>query len=78
VGYTFSPSSSARIGISNARIYVQAQNLFTITRYSALDPGVTVSDIKNGNNTQRDLEMVVDYGRYPWSRQFIIGFHLEF
>ncbi len=78
IGYSFSRTNAAKAGISKARIFLQAQNLFTITRYSALDPGVTVGDIKNGNVARRDLDVGVDYGRYPWSRQFYIGFNLEF
>ncbi|WP_026707118.1 TonB-dependent receptor [Flavobacterium frigidarium] len=48
------------------RVYVSAQNLFTITKYSGMDPEVGL------NNFGMDL------GRYPLSRIYMSGINLSF
>ncbi|HJX71857.1 MAG TPA: hypothetical protein VJ346_07895 [Bacteroidales bacterium] len=40
VVYTFNPRFTKKIHIQKFRIYICAQNLFTITNYSGLDPEV--------------------------------------
>ena len=52
-----------RYSISKVRAYVSAQNLFTITKYTGLDPEI---GIQGGNATQNG----VDNGTYPSSRYF--------
>jgi len=78
VGYSFPTLITTKIGLTKARIYFQAQNLFTWTKYRGLDPDVTVFNMNQGNVVQRDLITGFDAGRYPWSRQFIIGVNIEF
>ena len=46
-----------------ARIYVQAQNLFTITGFNGLDPEVSSN---------------IYQAQYPASRQFTLGMELQF
>jgi hypothetical protein len=55
--------------IKSARIYVTAQNLFTITNYSGLDPEVNV----NGDGNVR-----VDYNAYPVAKIYMIGLNVGF
>ncbi len=38
LGYTLPESVRAKLKLQNARIYMQAQNLFTITSYKGADP----------------------------------------
>ena len=38
LGYTFPQSLLNKLRMSNARVYAQAQNIFTITRYNGADP----------------------------------------
>ena len=38
LGYTFPNSVTKNLKLSNARVYFQAQNLFTITKYTGADP----------------------------------------
>jgi TonB-linked SusC/RagA family outer membrane protein len=78
LGYTLSKELVAKAGLSNVRIYVQAQNVFTWTKYSGMDPDVTIANMYNGNEARRDLVTGVDFGRYPSSRQFIVGLNLGF
>lgn len=47
LGYTLPTSMTKKVLISNARFYISAQNLFTITKYSGFDPEVGTSGIDN-------------------------------
>ena len=71
VGYTFPSSVINKITASKLRLYVSAQNLFTVTKYSGLDPEI---GMQNGNATQNG----VDNGTYPSSRYFTVGLNLIF
>ncbi|MCG8308451.1 MAG: SusC/RagA family TonB-linked outer membrane protein [Cytophagales bacterium] len=66
LGYTF-----PKIGIiQNLRLYLQGQNLFTITNYSGIDPEIP----DNG-----ELEKNVDRGNiYAVPRSFIVGLNVRF
>ena len=76
VGYTLPTSTLTKVGFDKVRVYLQGQNLFTITKYSGLDPDVTISNITEGFAGRRDLSLGVDYGRYPWARTIILGVNL--
>jgi TonB-linked SusC/RagA family outer membrane protein len=78
VGYTVNPTNLKKLGLTRARFYIQGQNLLTLTKYSGLDPDVTISNITEGYNSQRDLSIGVDNGRYPLARTVILGVNLEF
>ncbi|WP_366182880.1 TonB-dependent receptor [Flavobacterium ovatum] len=56
---------------SKVRVYMTGQNLFTITKYSGLDPAV-------GSFSQDALLSGVDNGRYPVARVFTLGLNLDF
>ena len=71
-------ASLKKLGISRLRIYAQGQNLLTFTKYSGLDPDVTITNITEGFNSQRDLSLGVDNGRIPLARSVIVGINLEF
>lgn len=70
IGYTI-PSQLCRKSnlFSSCRIYVSAQNLFTLTGYSGLDPELGINN---------PLNMGVDTTRYPSSRTFTFGVNLQF
>lgn len=70
IGYTI-PSQLCRKSnlFSSCRIYVSAQNLFTLTGYSGLDPELGINN---------PLDMGVDATRYPSSRTFTFGVNLQF
>jgi hypothetical protein len=57
------------VGVSKARFYVSASNLFIITGYSGYDPEV---DIQTG------LTCGMDYNRYPRARSFVFGTNITF
>ena len=79
VGYTL-PSTVGGNILSNLRMYVQAQNLFTITDYSGLDPALSSFGTGNGQGggDADDLFMGVDFGNYPTTRVFMVGLNAAF
>jgi TonB-linked SusC/RagA family outer membrane protein len=78
VGYSLNSNNLKKLGLSRARFYLQGQNLLTFTKYSGLDPDVTITNITEGYNSQRDLSIGLDNGRYPLARTVIVGVNLEF
>ncbi|HTQ65737.1 MAG TPA: TonB-dependent receptor [Puia sp.] len=71
VGYTFNADFLKTAMITKLRVYISAQNLFTITKYSGLDPEI---GIQGGNATQNG----VDNGTYPSSKFFTFGLNVVF
>ena len=63
LGYTFQPKLSNEMN-PKCRVYVAAQNLFTITKYSGFEPEIS------GNS--------VDRGVYPQARTFMLGTVINF
>jgi hypothetical protein len=55
--------------MTKLRIYVNANNVFTITKYSGLDPGV---------GGQADTNFGIDVGNYPITRSYNVGLNLGF
>jgi len=62
-------------GVSRLRVYVQAANLFTITKYSGVDPEISGYDA-DGNVTTRGFG--IDEGNYPNMRQYLFGVNVTF
>lgn len=71
LGYTFPKKWLKKWTISNLRIYVQAENLLTITGYSGLDPEYTNAEVGGGNGA--DLQRGVDMGGWPTTKRFLFG-----
>jgi len=69
IGYTLPASLVNRLKLGSVRIYANAQNLFTITKYSGFDP-----EISNNNA----LSTGVDQGQYPVAKSFTLGVNLKF
>lgn len=67
VGYTFDTKESKYI--KNARLYVSGQNLFTITKYSGVDPEVSLGGLAPGLDNRN---------YYPKTRSFLVGVKLAF
>ena len=69
LGYTIPRDYTEKLGITKFRVYVAAQNLFTITQYDGYDPEVG----NNGLSTRG-----IDKGTYPVSSQIRTGLQIEF
>lgn len=74
LGYKVPSEILDRYKISNVRLYVQAQNLFTITKYGGLDPAL--GNRSNGNAP--DPYFGVDSGNYPSSKVVSVGLNVSF
>lgn len=73
LGYDFK-KLFPRMPLTQARLYVTAQNLFTITGYSGMDPEVGASGDESGYSWGSG----VDLGFYPSPRTFMVGVNLKF
>jgi len=70
LGYNFPKSVLAKCNIQSLRIFASAQNLWTWTKYSGLDPEVNVyPSVLTGG---------YDYSPYPRARTFALGANLNF
>jgi TonB-linked SusC/RagA family outer membrane protein len=82
LGYTLPVAVSQKMTLNRVRLYFAAQNLFTITKYSGLDPEIgqpTGTDPNNNNASSNNATASgVDVGTYPSSRFFTFGLNVTF
>ena len=71
IGFTVPPGLIR--WIPAARIYLQAENLFTITGYSGLDPSLPAANIFGPAGDIRDQYRGVDRGSYPANKMISVG-----
>ncbi|WP_138475732.1 SusC/RagA family TonB-linked outer membrane protein [Dyadobacter bucti] len=71
LGYSLPASITGKLGISQLRIYVTAQNWVTWTKYTGYDPEVS-------RNEQATLTQGVDNGVYPANKTFLGGLTISF
>lgn len=69
LGYSLPASVLNKMKIQKFRIYIGAQNLFTFTDYSGLDPEI---------GSRGTLEIGIDRGFYPAARMFMTGVNVTF
>lgn len=70
LGYRLPQQLLNKIGFTQARIYVSANNLLTITKYTGFDPEASI-----GNDA---VAAGVDRGIYPSSKSFLMGLDITF
>lgn len=71
LSYTFPKKWIDNMGMSNCKVYFNAQNVYTFTDYSGLDPEI-------GSYNQQAGLSNVDMGRYPSPRVFTFGTNITF
>ncbi|HPH17430.1 MAG TPA: TonB-dependent receptor [Haliscomenobacter sp.] len=71
LGYTFPTQMLQKFRVQKLRLYVNAQNVYTITNYSGYDPEI-------GAFNQDPLLQNVDMGRYPTPRVITFGLDVDF
>jgi TonB-linked SusC/RagA family outer membrane protein len=71
IGYNLPKELYSKYGISNIKIYTNAQNLLTFTKYKGYDPEV-------GSINQNVLLTGVDNGRYPSPIITTLGLNVNF
>lgn len=69
IGYSLDQVIAEKLGLSRARIAVSGNNLFTLTGYSGLDPGV---------GGDADTNFGIDVGNFPVTRSFNVVLNLGF
>lgn len=80
LGYNFSNTLLTRLKIQKARLYVMANNLFTITKYSGIDPELSGNLVAGPTGPQYSVTTrgIDAPWQYPHSRVFSIGFDATF
>lgn len=68
LGFNVPATYLIKIGLKKVRVYANANNLLTFTKYTGFDPEIA------GSNTARG----VDYGQYPQVRTFGAGLEVQF
>lgn len=82
IGYTFPKKVCEKLHIQGLRVYVNGDNLFTLTNYRGFNPevdqystgGKTVAENKSNANMMPGF----DWGSYPVARVITAGFKLSF
>lgn len=75
IGYSISPSTLERFGLTELRIYLSGTNLLTFTKYQGMDPEMTTSDNARGEG---DRSVGMDWGTYPSAKSYNVGISLAF
>ncbi|MEN6618834.1 MAG: TonB-dependent receptor [Rikenellaceae bacterium] len=71
LSYQVPASIAMKVGMKNLKVYVNGQNLYTLTDYSGYDPEI-------GAYNQSSLLQNIDRGRYPTPRMVTIGINVGF
>jgi hypothetical protein len=73
LGYNIPSAKIKQFGLDRLRVYIQAANLFTITKYTGLDPELTGSDLRDNTN------FGIDFGNFPSNqRNYLFGVNVTF
>ncbi|MCX6215421.1 MAG: TonB-dependent receptor [Spirosoma sp.] len=86
LSYNLPRTLMSKMGMSAAQVYIQGQNLFTITKYTGMDPEINVRNSQgavSGNTgttagQNQDRQIGVDEGLYPVARTVLVGLSLSF
>ncbi len=73
LSYNFPEDILADVGIANAQIFVQAQNVATFTKYSGLNPEVS---LRRTGDSNRNLTLGYDGGFNPVAATVSIGLNI--
>lgn len=71
IGYNLPQNWRSKFRAQAAKVYIAAQNLFTVTRYNGYDPEVN----RYGSSS---LSQGIDYGGYPAAKTILVGLNLTF
>jgi len=76
IGYTIPPTLFR--WLPQGRVYIQAENLFTITGYKGLDPSLPAAATFGAAGDTRDQARGIDQGSYPTNKTITIGISTTF
>lgn len=66
LGYYLPKNMLRKIGVESMKVYVNLQNMWTLTKYTGLDPEI-------GASQTNDFVFGLDNGRYPAARSYTFG-----
>jgi len=72
LGYNFANSTVSKLKLSRLRVYLQAQNLFIITKYTGYDPETSTY---NGSS---NFTQGIQFYDYPKPRTYLLGVNASF
>ncbi|MBN1127415.1 MAG: SusC/RagA family TonB-linked outer membrane protein [Chitinispirillaceae bacterium] len=75
LGYTLNESLSGKFLVKKCRFYVGAENLFTLTRYTGLEPEVGLTEARTGTKNSA-LSIGLDRTTYPQARTYLAGMNV--
>jgi TonB-linked SusC/RagA family outer membrane protein len=73
--YSIPSSVLQKVKIGSAQIYVQGQNILTLTKYTGLDPDI---NLRRSGEDNQDIHMGIDEGAYPVAKSYLVGVRLGF
>ncbi|NBO48973.1 MAG: SusC/RagA family TonB-linked outer membrane protein [Chitinophagia bacterium] len=73
--YSIPDNIMKKIGLTGAQLYVQGQNILTVTKYTGMDPDI---NIRTSQNNNQDFHMGIDEGAYPVAKQYLFGVRVKF
>jgi TonB-linked SusC/RagA family outer membrane protein len=73
--YTVPTKVLKKIKLSSMQVYVQGQNLLTLTKYKGLDPDI---NIRNSGADNQDIHMGIDEGAFPVAKSYNVGLRVGF
>ncbi|PKV52394.1 TonB-linked SusC/RagA family outer membrane protein [Aquimarina sp. MAR_2010_214] len=73
LGYSLPEQITSKLKVEKLRVYIQAKNLYTWTKYSGLDPEINLQYGGGFGN----LDIGIDRGAYPVARSFLFGVNLS-
>ncbi len=75
LGYTLSDNISKALKLSSVRFFASAQNVFTVTKYTGIDPELYTNSNSAGDGVRA---VGIDWGTYPSARTFTVGINADF
>ena len=69
LGYNFPKEVTSKLGLTNLRLYVQGQNLFTFTNYTGFDPEVS-------QDARDPRQAGEDFGTLPQVKSYTLGINI--
>ena len=73
--YSIPANIMKKVKMGSAQIYVQGQNILTMTKYTGLDPDI---NLRTSGNDNQDIHMGIDEGAYPVAKSYLVGVRLGF
>lgn len=71
LGYNLPPKLLSKLNITNLRVYLSGQNIYTWTKYGGYNPEVS-------SRPDNPLTPGIDYGNYPVPRVYSLGLNMSF